>query len=264
MINPKNICIAAVVGFFMSFFIGLFSDVHFFNVVIRALLSGLGLAVLSVGISFIYQKFLSNDNASFSSDADLSSQRNVTGGVVNIVVDDSTLADDGNSPKFNVMNNHHSDLAKPVAPEQPVAAQPESTAFSPVSASESVPDSAEDSSFKPVSLAAASPAVSPAEASPVPQPANPAPSVSAEEKPISPAESVSGDSDSLDELPDLGGMGSEIGTGSSASNYGSNSSAEVIQDTEFATGGSKLKEQPISGDTNVMAKAIQTLLAREN
>ncbi|WP_294429527.1 hypothetical protein [uncultured Treponema sp.] len=248
----------------MSFFIGLFSDVHFFNVVIRALLSGLGLAVLCVGISFIYQKFLSNDNASFSSDADLSSQKTVTGGVVNIVVDDSNLEDDGNSPKFNVMNNHHSDLAKPAAPEQPASEQPESPAFNAVSASESVPDNAEDSSFKPVSLASAAPAVSSAEAAPVTPASTPAPSASAEAKPVSPEEAVSGSPDSLDELPDLGGMGSEIGTVSSPSNYGSNSSAEVIQDTEFATGGSKLKEQPISGDTNVMAKAIQTLLAREN
>ena len=67
----------------------------------------------------------------------------------------------------------------------------------------------------------------------------------------------------LDELPDIAGMGEGVESAGSDSDD-SSSNDEVINDTEFATGGAKLREQPISGDTNVMAKAIQTLLAQDN
>ena len=258
MVNPKNICIFAVVGFLLSFFIGLFSDVRFLSVVLRALVSGVGFAALYIGIGFIYQKFLSYDNSSLAADSDLSAQKNVTGGIVNIVVDDSNLPDDGNSPKFNVMNNHHSDLVNSKPEEEP-APQAQNFSDSKTAVENEVPaEPAAASSFQPVSLAS-----SPVQkSSPAPKMPDFAPVAAAAS--ISPAESVSGEENSLDELPDLGGMGTEIETGSSASDLESGSAAEVIQDSEFATGGSKLKEQPISGDTNVMAKAIQTLLAQEN
>ena len=114
MINPKNIAISACVGFFLSFFIGLVSDVRFSHVLLRAFFFALVFAALCVGISFIYQRFLSNDNGSFSVEAD-SPAAKTAGGVVNIVVDDSALVDDGITPKFTVMNNHALKAEKPAS-----------------------------------------------------------------------------------------------------------------------------------------------------
>ena len=94
MINPKNIAVSACVGFFLSFFIGLVSDVRFSHVILRAFIFALVFAALCVGISFIYQKFLSNEGASFSVEQDPSAAK-TAGSVVNIVVDDSALVDDG-------------------------------------------------------------------------------------------------------------------------------------------------------------------------
>ena len=70
MINPKNLCISACIGFFLSFFIGLFSDVRFSRVLMRAFIFALIFALLCIGITFLYQKFLSNDNGGFSADAE--------------------------------------------------------------------------------------------------------------------------------------------------------------------------------------------------
>ena len=65
----------------------------------------------------------------------------------------------------------------------------------------------------------------------------------------------------LDELPDVSTMNMFDAEGEGSSQ---NSDDGIETDTEFSTGGKSVKEQPISGDTNVMAKAIQTLLAKDN
>ena len=251
MINPKNIAVSACVGFFLSFFIGLVSDVRFSHVILRAFIFALVFAALCVGISFIYQKFLSNEGASFSVEQDPSAAK-TAGSVVNIVVDDSALVDDGLTPKFTVTNNHATKPEKAafvrsesaavspsvtsVQPEDSHA-QPEAAQVQPLASS---PSPAE-ASFKPVNLSE----VSSGDAKEV------APSPAAQTEEVAPAEQ-------LDELPDIGGM--DAGETSDSSD----SADEVVSDTEFATGGARLREQPISGDTNVMAKAIQTLLAQDN
>lgn len=249
MINPKNIGICSCVGFFLSFFIGLISGVHFSHVLLRACLFALVFAVLCVGITFIYQKFLSEDNGGFSVDSDAVSQKS-PGGVVNIVVDDTNLADDGLSPKFTVMHRHAP--VNPKSSPQPVSSESEQSVSDvedfvpePVDEPVSTPSASEDS-FRPVSLAegTSSEAV---KASPV----------SAPVQPQGGAEDAQ-----LDELPDIGSMG--IAEASEGGDSSVDSSDEIVRDTEFATGGAKMKEQPISGDTNVMAKAIQTLLAQDN
>ena len=256
MINPKNICASACIGFFLSFLIGLFSDVHFSVVVLRALLFALVFAALCVGITVLYQKFLSADNGGFISDPEPSSLKNTNGGIVNIVVDDSNLPDEEMSPKFTVLNNHNSldnELKKTEIKSEPaVESVPVS---SPLSGAGAGPE--ENPSFQPVSLAEPEPK------------ANPAPSVPASNL----AESASSNSDSsnqaasdvqdqpLDELPDISNM---VETSSDVSSNLDSPTDEIVSDSEFATGGAKMKEQPVSGDTAVMAKAIQTLLAKDN
>uniref|UniRef100_UPI00388F9F3A hypothetical protein n=1 Tax=Treponema sp. TaxID=166 RepID=UPI00388F9F3A len=103
MINPKYICVSACVGFCLSFFVGLISDVRFSYVCLRAFIFALVFAGLSVGISFLYKKFLSSD-IGFSSDSESSPVHPAAGSVVNIVVDDSNLADDEHAPHFEVSN----------------------------------------------------------------------------------------------------------------------------------------------------------------
>ena len=267
MINPKNLCISACIGFFLSFFIGLISDVRFSRVLMRAFLFALIFALLCIGITFLYQKFLSNDNGGFSADAEPAPQR-TAGGVVNIVVDDSNLADDGMSPKFTVLNNHtglsenaQSGQETPAGTDSEVKVNPSPEAAAshtePKTGESSVPLSEplaqeEKSSFKPVALgdvaggASASPAAVQASS---PQPSQTASSVSAGEE-------------QLDELPDVNSMSLDDAGEAAPGSF--NGSDEVETDTEFSRGGKSMKEQPISGDTSVMAKAIQTLLSKDN
>ena len=254
MINPKNICISACIGFFLSFFIGLFSDVRFSQVLLRAALFALLFALLCVGITFLYQKFLSTDNGGFSADAEPQLQR-TAGGVVNIVVDDSNLADDGMSPKFTVLNNH-ADL-KQEPEESPVA---ETNAQSGV---REVPSEDSDSLYQSSPAEGrAEPApvqAQPAAASPAAEPASFKPMGLGEVTHGAPAQGSGGMQ--LDELPDVSTMNMFDAEGEGSSQ---NSDDGIETDTEFSTGGKSVKEQPISGDTNVMAKAIQTLLAKDN
>ena len=279
MINPKNISICSAIGFFLSFFIGLVSPgVSFSHVLLRAVLCALLFAALCVGISFIYQKFLAAESNSFGVEPDQTAQK-TAGGVVNIVVDDSNLTDDGMAPKFTVLNNRaapspaaspQSNLS-PASSEAPVSAPEQSASLAePASPApqpntepvhSAAPDSAssvssQESSFKPASLASVTQKADTTHGSDAPLSSQAAPSDSLA------SGGTDGVTEQLDELPDIGNM-DDVGSVETASDL-SSAAEEVVTDTEFSTGGAHLKEQPISGDTNVMAKAIQTLLAKDN
>lgn len=254
MINPKNICFCSCIGFFLSFFIGLVSGVNFSHVLIRALIFALLFGAMGIGITFIYQKFLSNDNGGFSMDGDSAPSKPV-GGVVNIVVDDTNLVDEGMSPKFTIAGNH-ADLKEkrseaPVYNTKPTEGEPGSVPAATEYQNETSSPSEQDSSFKPVSLGGV-------EGNNTDQTAGSGASAQKD----SSVSAIPAGEEQLDELPDIGNMGIEESAGDTASEL--NSPAEVVTDTEFATGGSKMKEQSVSGDTTVMAKAIQTLLAQDN
>ena len=258
MINPKNICVSACIGFFLSFLIGLFSDVHFSVVVLRALLFGVVFAVLCVGISILYQKFLSADNGGFVSDSELSSPKSATGGVVNIVVDDSNLPDEETSPKFTVLNNHtalDNEIKKTSVRDEPSTDSTPVISSAPVTSSESE----EKTSFKPVSLGEVD---SNSNSAKTVSSSNITENSSSKSASSDVAVSDAQEQEQLDELPDISNMAVEA-SGDVASDLDSPTD-EIVSDSEFATGGAKMKEQPVSGDTAVMAKAIQTLLAKDN
>ena len=254
MINPKNICICSLVGFLLSFFIGLFSDVRFAHVFLRAFCFALVFGALCVGITFLYQKFLSIDNGSFSAESDASGAK-TSGSVVNIVVDDSALPDDGMAPNFTILNNR-TDLTaeKPEVKEEGLSDKDDSEeSAAPDSSGESLSEpSASETAFKPVSLASASSKND----EPVAEPSAPQSRVMDEASASTESSSV----EKLDELPDVGSISMDSVDGSSSPVY----EDEIVSDSEFASGGSSMKEQPISGATTVMAKAIQTLLAKDN
>lgn len=280
MINPKNISISAAIGFFLSFFIGLVSDVKFSHVLLRALIFAAIFAALCVAISFIYQKFLSTDSSSFVAEPDANLQR-TAGGVVNIVVDDSNLTDDGLAPKFTVLNKRAHSAEKPSysasAPVQSQApVQSEKTVASealpheavPLSQlvpesplADSAPASSEAEAFTPVSLGASAHSSVPSEPASATEESPASAAVASSETAPASSESVPVSEGQLDDLPDIASMEAASGE-ETASDL--DSVDEVVSDTDFSTGGAHLKEQPISGDTNVMAKAIQTLLAKDN
>lgn len=273
MINPKNICICSGVGFCLSFFVGLFSGVHFANVLFRAVLFALLFGVLCIGFTFIYKKFLSIDTGSFSSDADAAQPKPVAGSVVNIVVDDSGLADDAQAPQFAVANSSPSmgfggDLAvsEDERKDQKIELDDINAAPAPKPSAEPVktePAAAEPVAAAPAPVSAAAPSQEP--------PAHSQPQTARETASFSPANlgTLTGGSapekdseqNNLDELPDIGEMSIENAAESDRSSP--MSETEVINDSEFATGGASFKEST-NQDTSVMAKAIQTLLAKDN
>lgn len=105
MINPKYITIAAVVGFCLSFVIGLICGVSIGRILFRAFIFACVFALVGVGVSIVFSMFLTPSNA--SSDFE-SAPSGSSGSVVNITVDDDVLPDDEFSPKFTVENNRKS------------------------------------------------------------------------------------------------------------------------------------------------------------
>lgn len=265
MINPKNICISATIGFLLSFLIGLFSDVHFSAVVLRALLFALLFGAFYTGASFLYFKFLVADNGGFSSEPDMSASKPGAGGVVNIVIDDTNLPDEELSPRFTVLNNH-SDLnrtqeAQPASGASGAANSPAAPVAS-VSPAGSVPSGSSETVSPAPASSSAGAAFKPVSLGDVTQKSDAA---SAESSPVESAQPAAGASggqeQSLDELPDISEM--QEASVDVASELDSSDDG-IVSDSDFATGGAKMKEQPVSGDTAVMAKAIQTLLAKDN
>ncbi len=291
MINPKNICISAAVGFVLSFFIGLIFGVNILHLLIRAAIFAAVFAALSVGITYIYKSFLSDGSVSDSDSTVSAETKPAAGSVVNIVVDDSTLKDDGSSPKFSVTNSSVLDGESLVEDEKKSSA--EKTGFSnpqPSVLSENNADEKKAESVKPViqqknekSDSKASNSASetkntgnsaggfvPAGLSAITtgggkkvSDSNAVQSdVSEVEKNGEKApqnESDNSDEESIDNLPDIGGVDFD---GSSAS------SGSVITDSDFATGGSPVSSAAAgkvgNQDAATMAKAIATLLAKDN
>jgi len=275
MINPKNICVSSCVGFCLSFFIGLFSDVRFASVLFRAFMFAVMFALLCIGISFIYQKFLSNDvNGSFS-ESDQAPVK-TAGGVVNIVVDDSVLPEDAQAPHFDLADPSKSaafggDLATADNEGEVKTVQLDNINEAPVRHVETGPGA--DSSVK------AAPAMEKQGSSAAEQSAQAKaekPSAVQQNPSFSPAslgsltnasaqvessESNSSDSEKLDELPDIGDMGIESSSDSDGASPVADT--EIIRDSEFASGGKSFKDST-NQDTSVMAKAIQTILSKDN
>ncbi len=288
MMNPKNICISAVVGFILSFVIGLISHVGFMHIILRALIFAVVFAALYAGISFIYEKFLSDNTRGMDIGSDVGasvSQKPVAGSMINIVVGDSKLQDDDQSPKFFVGNNRPKlgaeDLAKENAGASPVA-KSSGEQYSAAAASRSAEEENHPAPAPDASPVESKPAVSaPVSEEAVPDAASVAPAdSSAAAAGFTPVglDAVTKASDggsgadssdkndgdaggaeaSLDSLPEINDL--------SLSKSGEKS--EVISDSDFALGGgaSSASSGDKSGgqDTNVMAQAIRTILAQDN
>ena len=293
MLNPKYVGIAAGVGFIFTFLIGLFSGISFGYVMLRSCIGALIFGVLSFGIQFLFQKFLSDStNADFDAAPAASSNKlQGAGGLVNITIDDDVLADDTHGPQFSVTNTRAMMNAKPApiidrrplsvptaaeAPAQPTS--PDVSAVSPLEAVEDEPESAAPAQgFTPVNLVQATqpqaapapnaaPAETAAEAPSMPSAAAAQNAPPAADEPV-PHESGRAEATSmLDELPDISDM--------SLPEKKESEEQEVISDSEFASEGETpigpikrpkgKSSEPTAQNAAVMAQAIQTILAREN
>lgn len=98
MFNFKVIVAAAVVGFLLSFFTGLFSGVGFGFVLFRAIIFAVVLAALASGIMFVFERFLDMGTVETNS---YSAEPNV-GAMVDITVGEDDLTDEDSAPGFYV------------------------------------------------------------------------------------------------------------------------------------------------------------------
>ncbi|MBI9103217.1 MAG: hypothetical protein JEY99_12445 [Spirochaetales bacterium] len=99
MINIKLTVIAGGIAAFLSLIIGIFSDVSFGTVFVRALLSGILFAGFFIGISFLIKQFLPElIEEQADEDESVEEGESDVGGNVNIVLDDDdeSSAEGGN------------------------------------------------------------------------------------------------------------------------------------------------------------------------
>lgn len=260
----KNILYPAVSGFVLSFLITLIATRHILLALFRGALWAAGFAALAAGISFLYEKFLSEGLGSDSLSENQS--RPVTGNVVDITISDEELTPDDSGPRFDVSGERAAPLSAaqtrlsdmsetealmarrtetataPRATAHTVAQSPApeskaATASEPLASAKTDAGSKEPATFTPVNLAG--------------QPVSASQSSGAAE-----------DIDNLDELPEIGEL-NLVGSGSSSveetSEFAEEGEAPSSSRVQFADGSS-----PASHDAETMAKAIRTLLKRED
>lgn len=281
--NFKPVILTSVIAFVLSFFVALISGAGFGISLLRAFISAICFGALTVGISFLYNKFL-NDTPSDGSVSDNSSESNPApiGNKVDIVIDDEELQDDENSPKFvltgqnqmlnkgdvdtsanqgftNSTNQFTKNEFENVTPLKTEEAQPASAAqTSEQSVPKSVPAeenrSSEVSSFKPVPLVKQAPAGS----NKLDEEFPPIEDAFGSDSMMSANKTTA--SEDVDVLPDMGISG--VGRVD-----------DTVTDSDFATAGkapSRLNETVFpdgakadSKDSTLMAEAIRTILRKE-
>ena len=226
MNKTKYLISFASVGFVFSFIIGLFSSVPFGIILLRALISALVMACVYFAGSVVFEKFLDEGGTSVSS----ASSNTKTTGKVDTALDDSLIFDDENGPEFRIpkqLINESTPVAKSQS-EKPAesAAAPEQTI-----ATEQVQMS------KPAAD------VSPAKQEP------------ATENFISVNNTDDTDNMELGSLPDIDTMLTDM------KKLGS----DVITNSDFAKSEATAGSEELKGaDTEIMARAIHTVLTRDN
>lgn len=286
MFNPKNVGICAFIGFALSFVIGLISSNSigrcFFNALIYAVVFG----ALCVGITFIYQKFLSIDKTDSDSSSEDGHFQPAQGSNVDITIDDDSLPDDENGPKFVVSRTES------VPPEMRAETQVSESADNGMETASSgitpMSDDKADTEHELDVLPDDSTGLEPPDslpdeevrkeeppAAPVQENAGEQPASQAfvpvnladNAAPVQKTEKPSGSGGVLDELGELPDIG-ELSPDSK-----NESSGDVINDSEFASAGSPsvsasaptFSDGKPAAEQNaaVMAEAIRTVLAKE-
>ena len=305
MLKPKTIVISSVSGLVLSFLISIISTHNFGWSLLRALIFAVIFGGLSVGISFLNEKFLATDDSSSFSEEQKEGQSTsapVTGSKVDITIDDERLTDDGDGPKFDVAGNtmalgggtkvslsssveSTSPIENAASPIENTASPDAETAFVQAEASQEDdmdPLKPKKEPFKPIELGVPVAESSVEETSTAKAPSqvmaeqNKASAEVSEKKlaskELSQTERIAqraaeraADMKEIDSLPDIG----DAPIDSSDEVVG-----DIIKDSEFAESGTVDAEEDkrismVDGskakdhDTETMAKAIRTLLKRE-
>lgn len=277
MIKIKPVVICASIALALSFFISLFSRNSLPISLLKAVIFAAVFGGIAVGIQVVYDKFLSDGEAPIAESR--APQQKTVGSKVDLVVSEEDLPNEENAPTFALDSTRHvltaadvgvkTSSARENAAEQnarsaqPSAGVSDEPKIAEPSSGESVPAgnlSEGSGSFVRQDLAAKPEAGNPS-ASSDEDSARPEPSKSEEAKPAS----VGGDElPELDDFPALGGDDSETKE--------SSEDEDVIEDSDFAEGGSssiprrtEFSDGTVadSKDASLMAEAIRTVLVKD-
>ncbi|MDE6720237.1 MAG: hypothetical protein K2J68_10335 [Treponemataceae bacterium] len=278
MIKIKPVVICASIALALSFFVSLLSRNSLPISLLKAVIFAAVFGGIAVGIQVVYDKFLSEGEASSITESRAPQQKTV-GSKVDLVVSEEDLPNEENAPTFALDSTRHVLTAADVGvktssarenvveqnmrPAQPSVGVSDETKIAEPSGNESVPAgnvSEESGTFVRQDLAAKPEAVN-ASTSSSEDSARPESSKSDDAK----SSSVGGDElPELDDFPALGGDDSE--------DKQSSEDEGVIEDSDFAEGGSpsiprrtEFSDGTIadSKDASLMAEAIRTVLVKD-
>lgn len=280
----KGIAIPASVGFVLSFLISIISTHRFGRSLLRAILMGIFFALVAFGIRFLIEQFLSDESFESSGSSSGTSVTEEKGSLVDITISDEKLKDDDKGPEFCVANSRKNskpgEVEKKTEPVNELMPNEEKKPF--VNTMDSIPvanskagannavavtDNSKKDSFEPVDLSVSfknnGQNVKTLTAEEQMAEANKQ-SAEASAGSLKVESLTSTDGGDLDELPDIGGL-SPLTKAQSAENG-------IISSSEFSTAGQELSDvlqssskgsQASSHDSDTMAKAIRTLLAKD-
>lgn len=252
MRGTKFIVVFTACGFILSFFAGLFSHSSILSVLLKALIFAVVFGLLGLGISVIFNKFLSDGNpgdfqGEYGGEASSASAANPSlGQHVDITIQDEDLKPSESENHFVVGDNHQmlndSDVRKTSEEESA------STGFVPLR------------NFETVQNVSGTEAVIPSEA------------ISTKQETVS--EPVNTNQSSVASFPDIGSDGGidtlpdmENFVFSDSSSSDSDNVSDAGTETDFVTSSSSHKKSDAPAevqDAALMAKAISSVLSDEN
>ena len=259
MRSAKFIGLFAACGFILSFVSGLFSHSSILSILIKALIFAVVFGLLGLGISFIFNKFLSDGSggdfqSDYSVDSSAAPQASALGQNVDITIQDEELKPSESENHFVVGDNHQmlNDSDVKNSGRSSAESQNSSEGFVPLR------------NFETVKNFSGKEAVIPAEAVTVQQPApqEAAPVETAEPVPSSNVEVSSNEEGGIDTLPDMENFVFSESSGSGSGDDDSDSGSE----SDFVSMGSSKKNNGPAEvqDAALMAKAISSVLSDEN
>ena len=257
MRSAKYIGLFAACGFILSFVAGLFSHSSILSILIKALIFALVFGLLGFGISFVYNKFLS-DGSGGDFQGDYTAEPSAApasasslGHNVDIMIQDEELRPSESENHFVVGENHQMLNDSDVRNSQTVVKEPQSSSqgFVPLRNFETVKNFSGTEAVIPAEAVSAAPAnnssdtvVKPAAAAPV-------------------AFDSLGGGEGIDTLPDMENFVFSEASESDGGDSDNESEAEFIA----SVGGGKKNDAPAEvQDAALMAKAISSVLSNEN
>ena len=264
-VNFKLTVLTSVIAFVLSFFTALISHADFLRSLLRGGILAVIFGALSVGITFLYNKFLSDGSSGETSAYDGQNPAPI-GNKVDITIDDAELQEEENTPKF-VLTGQNQMLNKDDLGERKtvqldnINEEPKATeTVSPVTNMRQTANTGSVNSSEVKSDEKATPAF----------------------KPVSLGQVTGGDSDELPAIENSLGDGSFLKQGEDENedtldvlpDMGSPSKAydDTVTDSEFASSGknkSRLSDPMFpdgsmaeSKDAALMAEALRTVLKK--